>query len=104
MEANTYFFYLYKSPFGAMTIRPDVDGRPAWFLTYETFSRASSGEIIVQPVVLDLGWRTAEKAAEAVRSQTTGWKLWDSLPYVIHPAALDDWTQIETTGTTQPHR
>ncbi|MBN3811682.1 hypothetical protein [Paraburkholderia sp. Ac-20347] len=104
MEKPTYRLYLYKSPFGAMTIRPDIERPDVWGLVHETFSRSSNGEVIVQPVLLDLGWSSAEKAAEAVRSQQTGWRLWDSLPFVVHPATLEDWIEIETDGTTQSHR
>ncbi|MEX3691856.1 hypothetical protein AB3X91_08940 [Paraburkholderia sp. BR14263] len=104
MDKPTYRLYLYKSPFGAMTIRPDVKHPNVWGLMHETFSRSSKGEIVVNSVLLDLGWDSPEKAAEAVRTRQTGWRLWDSLPFVVHPATLDDWLEIETTGTTQSHR
>jgi hypothetical protein len=103
MDEKPQQLYLYRSPFGTMTIRPDVDRPDVWFLVYEALSYASNGERTVQVTMIRPGWNSPEAAAEAVRSQRTGWRLWDSLPFVVFPATLEDWTLIGSTGTTVSH-
>jgi hypothetical protein len=100
VEKKPLQVYLYRSPFGTMTIRPDVNRPDIWFLVYEALSYASNGERTVQVTMVRPGWSTAEAAAEAVRAQRTGWRLWDSLPFVAYPATLEDWTLVDSSGTT----
>ncbi|WP_321895998.1 hypothetical protein [Paraburkholderia heleia] len=100
MEENKKpVIYLYRSPFGAMTIRPNLDRPNAWALVFEAATFASNGERTVQLTVLPYGWTSPEAAAEAVRTQQTGWRLWDTLPFVVFPASLEDWTQLDSYGT-----
>lgn len=92
--------YLYRSPFGAMTIRKDLDREDSWIFVFETQSLASNGQVVVQVMTVPHDWPTAEAVADAVHAQLTGWELWDMLPPVVFPASLEDWTAVDPAGTT----
>jgi hypothetical protein len=92
--------YVYRSPFGTMTIRRALTEGPAWFLTYEVRSSASNGETLVETHGLSEGWTTPEKVAELVAQQRSGWIFWDSLPPVCFPASLDDWAKVDSYSST----
>ncbi|MGN6589340.1 MAG: hypothetical protein ACTHKE_03510 [Sphingomicrobium sp.] len=94
-DASKSPIYVYRSPFGTMTIRRALTEQPAWFLTYEIRTSASNGEQLVETHGLNEGWPTAEKVAELVLQQRSGWAFWDSLPPICFPASLDDWTKVD---------
>lgn len=92
--------YVYQSPFGLISIRPDADRPNRWYFVYEEFKRTASGELLSSKSMLDRTWQTPESAADAVRTQTTCWNFWDALPRVVFPASLDDWAQVDPYSIT----
>lgn len=95
--------YIYRSPFGALTIRRALTDASAWFLTYETRARASNGEMVVTVNGLTEGWSTPEAVADRVLRQQSGWEFWDTLPEVCFPASLDDWQAVDPYGSALPN-
>ncbi|WP_175777493.1 hypothetical protein [Burkholderia anthina] len=87
--------YVYRSPFGMLSIRRAAGDRAAWFLVYEARVLASNGELLIEQHGINPGWDSAEAAAQAVLEQQTGWPLWDALPTICFPACLDDWTPAD---------
>lgn len=92
--------YLYRSPFGMLTIRKDLDREASWLFVFETQDLASNGEVVVQVMTVPHRWTSAEAVAEAVHAQLTGWDLWDTLPPVVFPATLEDWMPMDPSGVT----
>ncbi|NTZ82231.1 hypothetical protein FCJ61_04155 [Burkholderia metallica] len=101
-KATSPSIYVYRSPFGMLSIRRAAGDRPAWFLVYEARMRASNGELLIEQHGINPGWDSAEAAAQAVLEQQTGWPLWDALPPICFPACLDDWTPADSHGYVQP--
>ena len=99
-EPNNAILYVYRSPFGTMSIRPDLDRSDSWLFIFEEHSLASNGDPLVHVMTTARRWKSAEAAAEAVLAQTTGWDFWDALPGVVFPASLDDWLPVQGSGTT----
>ena len=102
MTYDPNVIYVYRSPFGTLSIRAQENRRAAWFLFYETFAAKNILNPTVSVRSLTLGWRTPELAAEAVYMQETGWKFWDQLPFVVFPRALEDWTEVPAHGFVLP--
>ncbi|QCP50184.1 hypothetical protein FAZ95_13940 [Trinickia violacea] len=98
--AENMTIYIYRSPFGLLSIRGIVEASPRWLFVYEAPQLASNGEMLLQPKVIKESYPSPEAVAEAVFQQRIGWPLWDELPYVSFPASLEDWTAVEASGTT----
>ncbi|CAG9194062.1 conserved hypothetical protein [Paraburkholderia caribensis] len=100
MNDAALYVYVYRSPFGTMTIRPDIRRPEDWLLIFEARELASNGRIVKRLTVVPKRWESAGAVADAVLLQRTGWDLWDSLPPVVFPASLADWTIVESPGAT----
>ncbi|OJA74501.1 hypothetical protein BGV72_24415 [Burkholderia ubonensis] len=92
--------YVYQSPFGQLSIRPDSDQPDTWYFVYEDFTHGSNGELLSSKCMIERSWQTAESCAESVRTQSTGWHFWDTLPFVVFPTSLEDWIPVDPYAIT----